>query len=201
MIVAGIQKAKPFTKKHLPSAQMSYMGQTKDIPQMTPYGFFSMPPVNSLWCIFPFRDGDDDLFGFGNDYKNGPSGLVEHDVCLYNTKTKAKFILKADGDIDVYGPKDININADKNINLNAGENINFNSKEFIVKASVKTTIETLAITIDATVGVIDCTNLSWTGSVVHGGGLFISNQVGVSSHKHGGVLAGPSDTNSPNVPS
>jgi len=175
MIFAARQTGKPYDNGSFTVAQLSYMDQVREWPHHTPYGFFSMPPIKSTWCIFPFRDNDNDMFGFGQDYVNRPKDLKEGDVCIFNTISKIKFVFKTDGSVDAYAPENINYNC-KNFNITATESVKINAPDFIVNGD--TTMNGNLTVIGTIIGDI----------IKSLGELFWATVKAVSTHTHG---AGP----------
>lgn len=163
MIVAGVQKSKPYIKGSLSTAQVSFLDQTKEIPQIAPYGFFSMPPIESVWTVFSLLDTDDILVGVGNDYRNGPTGLKAGEIAVYNTLTKASHIFKANGDVEVF--------TDKELIINATNKVTINTKVADINVSVSATI--------------DCPETTWTGNItlegdfLQTGAMTVDGSVGI----------------------
>ena len=81
------------------SADISFLGQTKKVPHVTPYGVYTSPPVGSAWILVPLRDNEDDLVGIGCDYAGREKGLLQGELMLYNTLTKAKFKFDESGNV------------------------------------------------------------------------------------------------------
>lgn len=196
MIVAGIQKKSSFDNDSSVVAQVSFMRQTANVNFITPYGYYAMPPANSAWLIFPLRDNDDDLVGIGNDYVNRPKDLVESDICLFNTKSKAKFIFKASGDVEMYCPKNLNILAEEDINIEAVENINFTAKNINSNISEMITITTPDVVING--DITQNGNLTTIGTITGNliksiGDLFWNAVKSVMNHTHAGGSVPPPD--------
>lgn len=104
-------------------AAVDFLGQTRNVRQISSYGVYSNPPVGSNWIILSSRANSDDLHGIGNDYKNRPKNLLEGEVVLQNLLTGAFIKEHANGDIEVFTSKNITATAGLSITANAGVNI------------------------------------------------------------------------------
>lgn len=122
LIKNGKQKKVPKDSGNVQKVQCSFLGQEKDIKQITPYGFYSSSVIGSNWIIFSSRANSDDLQGIGNDYKNRPKNLKEGEVVLQNLLTGAYIKLDSVGNINVVTTKDIIASA-ANITATATNNI------------------------------------------------------------------------------
>jgi phage gp45-like len=169
MNYAAKQTGKPYDNGSFTVAQLSYLDQVKEWPHHTPYGFFSMPPINSSWCIFPLRGNDNDMVGCGQDYVNRPKDLKEGDVCIFNTKSKVKIILKTTGEIEIIA-----------------DTATFNIPE---------TTWTGNITLAGDLTQTGDYNLTGTGTASVD---FVSAGVSGKGHTHGGVEPGAGNTAAPN---
>ena len=107
LIKNGKQKKAANDAGNIQKAQCSFLGQQKDIKQITPYGFYSSSVVGSNWIILSSRANSDDLQGIGNDYKNRPKNLIEGEVVLQNLLTGAYIKLDSVGNINVITDKDV----------------------------------------------------------------------------------------------
>jgi len=103
--------------------KVGYMGQTREINQISPYGLFSSAPTGSEYLIFSSQANADALYGLGNDYKNRIKNLKEGEVALYNTKTQALIHFKDDGSIYLYSSEGVKVETTGDIDL-IGANIN-----------------------------------------------------------------------------
>lgn len=99
LIKRGIQTLKPDDSGIRQFVQVKFLGQTKKVKAVSPYGFFGAPPLNSDWLIFSARSNSDDLFAIGNDYKNRIKNLKEGEVVIMNTLTQDFIHFKSDGTI------------------------------------------------------------------------------------------------------
>ncbi len=140
LIKRAIQTLKPIDTGIRQFVQVSFLGQTKDVKAVSPYGVFSSAPIGSDWIILSARGNRDDLYGIGNDYKNRIKNLKEYEVALMNTKTKALIFLKDDGSIFVKSEKSVdvespmaNFSGDVTItgNLNVGIDAIINNISFV----------------------------------------------------------------------
>jgi len=138
MILGGKQTLPADNSKSVMSAQVSYLGQVKEMPFITPYGLFSSPPINSTWVVIPLRNNADDVIGFGNDYANKPP-LLSGEVCLYNTQTKSKIILDSSGSIRIESENELNIESIGSTSMNA-ESITIDAESTTIEAE-NTTID------------------------------------------------------------
>ena len=99
LIFGGIQKKPAVDSGAMTTAQVSYLGQTRDVQQITPYGLACSPPNGSTWLLWQVRGNSNDIAGFGNDYKSRPKGLVEGEAVLFNSKTGTIIKLDASGNV------------------------------------------------------------------------------------------------------
>lgn len=79
--------------------QVKFLGQTKKVKAVSPYGVFGAPPLNSDWIILSARGNADDLYGIGNDYKNRIKDLKAGELVLMNTITQDFIHFKEDGTV------------------------------------------------------------------------------------------------------
>ncbi|RLC69253.1 MAG: hypothetical protein DRH97_00140 [Chloroflexi bacterium] len=188
MNYGAIQKGKPYDNGSFTVAQVSYLGQIKEVPHVTPYGFFSMPPVGSAWVVIPLRGNDNDMVGFGNDYKNRPTDLKEGDVCLFSTVSKAKLVLRATGDFELIGTKDGFITVPENLTIRA-KNANIIATEMITMTAPNLVINANTV-INGSLTVIG----TIIGNIIQSlGALFWDIDQSVDAHTHNSGTVGPPD--------
>lgn len=120
MITAGIQRKKADDSGDMGTAQVSAMGQTRDIASITPYGVANSPPKGSVWVIFQLRGNSDDCAGIGNDYKNRFKNLKEGEMAVYNSKSGTHIYLKEDGTIEIASAGNIDISGAPFVNVASG---------------------------------------------------------------------------------
>jgi len=139
LIKRAIQTAKPNDSGVRQKAQVTFLGQTKDIKTVSPYGVFSSSPNHSDWLIWSARCNKDDLYGIPNDYKNRIKNLKEGEVVLMNTLTKSLIHFKESGEIYFFANSSLvfdsesvfneDVDFKKNVNIDgiltlAGVNVN-----------------------------------------------------------------------------
>jgi len=178
MISGGKQTLPADNSKSVMSAQVSYLGQVKEMPFITPYGLFSSPPINSTWVVIPLRNNADDVVGFGNDYANKPP-LLSGEVCLYNTQTKSKITLDYFGNVNIDASVGMNVTAKGNVNITATGNATvtsttatINATTAVINATTSATINTATANINATTALVVEAPLSiFRGNVIINGTL------------------------------
>ena len=116
LIKGGKQKQIMNDLGNVPKAQVSFLGQTKNVKHLTPYGMWSSPPIGSDWIIFSERSNSDDLQGIANDYINRPKPLFEGEIIFQNLKTGAFIRFDLLGNILVFSPASVTVTAQVAIN-------------------------------------------------------------------------------------
>jgi len=160
-----------------PSAQLSFMGQVKDVNTLTPYGHYSAPPKGSEWIVFSSRSNADDKWGIGNIFRKryalAPDidSLKEGETLHLNVLTGAYIFFKEDGTVELNAQdKDIDVITTADVNITA--------------ANLKITGD---VDIDGNVGIDGNVDI---GSILSPKGV-TNNGVNIGSlHAHGGVTTG-----------
>lgn len=171
-LIKGGKQTKPADDKGgRTKAACNFLGQNRDIKQVSSYGVYSHPPIGSNWIIFSSRANSDDLHGIGNDYKNRPKNLLEGEVVLQNLLTGAFIKFDAVGNIEVFTDKDIiataanitasaltNITATAGVDatLTAGTNIAVNAPNILVNGANTTITSSTNVIINAPSVVTNC---------------------------------------------
>jgi phage gp45-like len=123
IIKRSVQTATADDSKDRQTLKVKFLGQIRDIKQVTPYGLYSSSPVGSEFIVLSARNNPDDLNGMGNDYKNRIKDLKQGEVALYNTITKALVHFKDDGSMYLYSRQGVKVETTGDIDL-TGANIN-----------------------------------------------------------------------------
>jgi len=123
--------------KTFPFLQAQFMTKVNDIWFITPYGYYSSPPVGSMGLVFNIQAQEQNRAGIFNDYDRRPKDLKEGEVTLFNTLTKTRITLKANGDLDVFvnnneiinivGDDTIVIGGDRNVTIQGNETVTVNA--------------------------------------------------------------------------
>lgn len=140
--------------KQFPFMQAQFMTKVNDIWFMTPYGFYSSPPVNSIGIVFNIQAQEQNRVGIFNDYERRNKNLEEGEVELFNTLTKTRITLKANGDLDVFvnnneiinitgndtivigGNRNVTIQGNETVTVNAGL-VTYNVDEFRINGELR----------------------------------------------------------------
>lgn len=103
----------------LPTAQVSYLGKTKVVELVLPYGLYSNPKEQSLALLFSVNGQEDNISAIPHNPYNRFKNLKTGEVAVGNPNTLTKIYFKEDGTIEIFTDKTLNINA-TNINLGSG---------------------------------------------------------------------------------
>jgi len=106
--------------KQFPFLQARFMTKVNDIWFVTPYGYYSSPPVGSMGIVFNIQAQEQNRAGIFNDYDRRNKNLVEGEVELFNTLTKTRITLKANGDLDIF------VNNDRSVTIDGNETVTVN---------------------------------------------------------------------------
>jgi len=87
--------------KKFPFLQAQFMTKVNDIWLVTPYGYYSSPPEGSIGLVFNIQAQEQNRAGIFNDYDRRNKNLEEGELELFNTLTKTRITLKANGDLDI----------------------------------------------------------------------------------------------------
>lgn len=181
------------------TASCDFLGQTRNVKGVTPYGFYNSPVLGSNWLIFSSRANSEDLLGIGNDYKNRPKNLEEGEVVLQNLLTGSYIKLLANGDIELITEADIiataaNITATatNNVTVTAGLNASINATNITATATVAAAIIAPTIIATATTATVTATNINLIGTVNITGSLVV-NTVVFETHRHAPSIVPPSN--------
>jgi len=119
--------------KQFPFMQAQFMTKVNDIWFMTPYGLYSSPPKNSIGIVFNIQAQEQNRVGIFNDYERRPKDLKEGEVALFNTLTKTRITLKANGDLDIFVNNNsvINITGDDTITIGGNRNVTITGNETV----------------------------------------------------------------------
>lgn len=92
--------------------QVSYLGKTKKVTVIMPYGIDANIPKDSLLILFNIMGQEENMVAFGNDQSIRFKNLEEGEVVVGNPKTGSKVYFKANGDIEIVSSTTIvNING------------------------------------------------------------------------------------------
>ena len=140
--------------KQFPFMQAQFMTKINDIWFMTPYGFYSSPPVGSLGIVFNIQAQEQNRVGIFNDYDRRNKNLKEGELELFNTLTKTRITLKANGDLDIFvnnneiinivgnntivigGNRNVTIEGNETVTVNAGL-VTYNVNEFRINGDLR----------------------------------------------------------------
>lgn len=190
LIKNGLQKKIVRDTGKIPDAQCAFMGQTKNVKNVTPYGFYCSPVIGSQWVIFSSRANSDDLQGIGNDYENRPKNLLTGELILQNLLTGAFAKFDALGNINVFAPTSVNVTSPI-ITATATTSITATAPLITATATTSAVVTTPLLAITATttniVGNVNITGVLTVNGVNHNDHVHKENDV-------------PNDTDSPKNP-
>lgn len=149
LIKGGKQSKKADDSGSTSVAAVDFLGQTRNVRSITPYGLYNSPVLGSNWIVLSSRANSEDLHGIGNDYKNRPKNLIEGEVVLQNLLTGAFIKLDSFGNIDVSTENSggaitlktknssikmnqlgiINISSSENVNIDTPKQINLTAND------------------------------------------------------------------------
>ena len=81
--------------------QVSYLGKTKKVTVLMPYGLDANLPTNSLVLLFNVMGQEENIIGIGGDPKNRFKDLAPGEVVVGSPDTGAKIYFKSNGDIEI----------------------------------------------------------------------------------------------------
>jgi len=81
--------------------QVSYMGQVNEAENITPYGYYSMPPVGSSALLFNKQANAAKLSVISQDIVNREKGMEPGTIILKNTQSEVKIKLLNDGTVEI----------------------------------------------------------------------------------------------------
>lgn len=101
--------------------QITYLGQTKNIEILSPYGLYSNPPKGSLILLLPILGDSGNLVGIVYDPRNRPKDLEGGEVVTGNTVKGTTITFPEDGSINIVkdDTTSIKINVDGSIDINS----------------------------------------------------------------------------------
>ena len=99
-----------------PTAQVDYLGKTKEIELVFPYGLAANPKEKCFTLLFSVNGQEDNILGIAHNPTNRFKNLTPGEVVVGNSYVNTKIYFKADGTIEIFTDKTLNINAN-NINL------------------------------------------------------------------------------------
>jgi len=147
-------------------AAVNFLGQTRNVRGITPYGLYNSPVLGSNWIVVSNRANSEDLHGIGNDYKNRPKNLIEGEVVLQNLLTGAFIKEHANGDIEIFTDKDIIATA-ANVKVTASESVSVDAAANITATAINiTATATATATVSAPAIVANCANATVTATAV-----------------------------------
>jgi len=122
MIKLAVSTSVMTDTKQFPFLQAQFMTKLNDIWIVTPYGLYSSPPNGSMGLVFNIQAQEQNRAGIFNDYDRRPKNLKEGEVAVFNTLTKTRITLKANGDLDIFVNKDrtVTIDGNETVTVNGG---------------------------------------------------------------------------------
>lgn len=85
-------------------AQFTAMGKTFNAELLTPYGFYSMPPIGALSITFAIQGNEDNLVAIAYDPSTSVTGLMPGEVAVGNPITKSMIKFSLDNSVNVSAP-------------------------------------------------------------------------------------------------
>ena len=103
------------------TCQVSYLGKTKNINLVLPYGLFANPKENGLVLTFNIGANEENIAGIPYNPYIRFKDLKKGEVVVGNPHTQTKIHFKENGDIDIESNSTINIKSDS-VNIANGVN-------------------------------------------------------------------------------
>ncbi|MCK5602307.1 phage baseplate assembly protein [Candidatus Pacearchaeota archaeon] len=102
-----------------PTIQMTYLGKTKNVELVLPYGLYSNPKEGAIALMFQVNGQEENMTAIPYDPYTRFKNLQPGEVAVGNPHTQSKILFKANGDIELEANGAVNINA-PNIHLGEG---------------------------------------------------------------------------------
>jgi phage gp45-like len=193
-----------------PSTQISYLGKSKDVVSIYPYGFSAKAPLNNLAIVLNMGQEEKSIaMPFSGD--NRVKGLKPGETIVGNWETGSYVKFKDDSSIEVISNSTVDVTTTGNTNITSptvaitgnltvsGTIVGDSSISAATSMDAGTTI-LAGTTVTATAALVGA-SLS-AGGVSGSGGTLSASEVtagGISltSHVHGGVTPGGGTTSGP----
>lgn len=92
--------------------QVSYMGKTKQVLVLNPYGLDANLPKDTLMVLLNIMGQEENIAGIGSSQNARFKNLAEGEVAVGNPGVASKIYFKANGDIEIESSGVVNINGD-----------------------------------------------------------------------------------------
>lgn len=92
-------------------AQVEYLGKTKKIEVIFPYGLYGRPPKGSCAILFNVNGQEENMAGIVYDVLRRFTGLSDGEVVLGNPKTGSYVKMAASGNIELQTDADVTANC------------------------------------------------------------------------------------------
>ena len=208
--------------QEVPSGQIEYMDNAKQVVYVFPYGYSAQPILDGL-AIKANVGSEEQAVAFPISWKSRESGLKQGEVAIKNGLTNTLIKFQEDGSLKIDSKNEILIDASGNITINApatnsttdwtntGDVTNTgafdntgtmqNTGNVTINGNLTVTGSVSGLAVSATTALSGAT-LSAGGISASGGSLSATGDVtagGISlnSHVHGGVTSGGSNTTGP----
>jgi len=220
LVKRGIQTDAPNDGGSNQIVKAKFMGQTREVKQVTPYGFYGSSPIGSELIIFSARSNPDDLYGISNIYKQRFKNLQEGEVVVFNVLSGSYSYFKEDGTIEVVSKKDLIATVEGDVIATVAGDVTATiigdtlltttgKVTAIVGGAVNLTCPSLDATVVGTANVtaaiaeVIAPIITLTGNVTINGNLTIPTGtvtiagINHNLHLHGGILTGPNTSLGP----
>lgn len=180
------------------TAQVSYLGKTADTEILYPYGLCGNPPRGSLALIMNVQGHEDNRTAICNYPGARFKNLTEGEIALgnYMTKSHVKFNSNGDITIECNNNMTVTVSKDDNVTINGNATVNITGTAQVTAASV-TVAAPVTVNGDVTIN----GNLSVDGTSTSSGSMsapeFTAGSINLTTHVHGGVQSGGSNTSGP----
>jgi phage gp45-like len=146
MIKRAVVSLNPADTGQYPVAQVKWSSNDKaaNVQVITPYGFYSVAPANSLALMFSVMGQEENRAAIIDDPANRFKDLKPGEVAVGNPETKSVVKFLENGDIEVTGKSDININITGDVNVTATGNTTITSPIVTVNGALRVTGEITA---------------------------------------------------------
>lgn len=179
-----------------PTVKVAYLNRLGVATVCEPYGFHSSAPNGSPCLLITVGDDEANRYVIPLSAMKRTKGLSENEVEVGNMTIGSLVTFKANGDIEIVSQKGLLAQVDGDVTAQVGGDVNLTAEGTV-------TITSPLITLDGDVIVTkgiwiqdeDLTGSIFEGLIsnlaaISGIGTIASNGIGLSTHKHTGVVPG-----------
>lgn len=116
-----------------PTVQVTYLGKTKNVELVLPYGLYSNPKEQSIALLLSVNGQEENISAIPYNPYTRFKDLKAGEVAVGNPHTTSKVYFKANGDIEIESAGNINITSTSSVNING-------NSEPLVRGTALTTL-------------------------------------------------------------